>query len=109
VVEVAPLRARLARDSTSIVVRGLVAVQERRREPPPNPPGSHDHAATGRPLAPGVLYPAVLELIPAQLHLDRRQMAALRSTLTDTLACARKRQAVIANGANGGIWVEAVR
>ena len=109
VAQVAPLRDRLARDSASIVVRGLVGIRERRSGPQPGPPSGHDHAAMDRLRAPGVLYPAVLELIPAQLHLDRRQMATLRSTLADTAGCARKRQAVIANGANGGIWVEAVR
>ena len=108
VVEVAPLRARLARDSTSIVVRGLVGVRERRRAPP-DPATGHDHAAMGRVRTPGVIYAAVLELIPIQLHLDRLQLAALRSTLTDTIGCARKRQAVIANGANDGIWVKAIR
>jgi hypothetical protein len=55
-----------------------------------------------------VIYPAVIELIPRQLHLDRRQIAALRGTLTDTGGCAVKRQAVIANGVKGGIWVESV-
>jgi hypothetical protein len=48
VVDVAPLRARLARDSTSIVVRGLVGVRERRPAPPPDPATGHDHAAMGR-------------------------------------------------------------
>ena len=109
VVEVAPLRARLTRDSTSIVVRGLVGVRERRRAPPPDPATGHDHAAMGRVRTPGVIYAAVLELIPIQLHLDRLQLAALRSTLTDTIGCARKRQAVIANGADDGIWVKAIR
>jgi hypothetical protein len=109
VVDVAPLRARLARDSTSIVVRGLVGVRERRPAPPPDPAAGRDHAAMGRLRAPGVISAAVLELIPAQLHLDRRQVAALRRTLTDTAGCARTRQAVIANGANGGIWVKAIR
>lgn len=109
VAQVAPLRARLARDSTSIVVHGLVGLQERRRAPPPDPATGHDHAAPGRVGRPGVIQPAVLELIPVQLHLDRRQMAALRSALPDTAGCARKWQAVIANGASGGIWVEAIR
>lgn len=102
VVEVAPQRELLPRDSTSIVVRGLVGIRERRTEPPPSP-------AAGRIRRPGVLYPAVLELIPPQLHLDRRQMATLRGALTDTVGCAIKGRAVIANGANGGIWVEAIR
>jgi hypothetical protein len=84
-------------------------MQERRRAPTPTPATVHDHAAPGRVARPGVIQPAVLELIPVQLHLDRLQVAALRSTLTDTVGCARKRLAVIANGAKGGIWVEAVR
>jgi hypothetical protein len=56
-----------------------------------------------------VTYPVVIELIPRQLHLDRSQIATLRGALGDTAGCAVKQQAVIANGANGGIWVEAVR
>ena len=56
-----------------------------------------------------MIYPAVLEVIPVQLHLDRQQIATLRAALTDTAGCAVTRQAVIANGAKGGIWVEAVR
>jgi hypothetical protein len=108
-VEVAPQRERLARDSASIVVRGLVGVQERRSAPPPSPESGHDHAAMGRVRAPGVIYPAVLELFPFQLHLDRLQMATLRSALTDTVGCTVKKRAVIARGANGGIWVEAIR
>lgn len=109
VAQVAPLRASLVRDSTSIVVRGLVGIRERRSGPPPNPATGHDHAAAGRVRSPGVIDPAVIELIPAQLHLGRLQAAALRSAPADTVGCARKRQAVIATGANGGIWVEAVR
>jgi len=33
----------------------------------------------------------------------------LRAGLGDTAACAVTRQAVIASGAKGGIWVESVR
>lgn len=109
VAQVAPRRELLASDSASFVLRGRVGVQERRSPPPRNPPGGHDHAAMGRVGRPGVIHPAVLELIPVQLHLDRRQMATLRSTLTDTIGCAQQRQAVIANGAKGGIWVKAIR
>jgi N-acetylglucosamine-6-phosphate deacetylase len=68
----------------------------------------HEHAAPGVVRA-GVIYPAVIELIPSQLHLDHRQIATLRAGLGDTAACAVTRQAVIASGAKGGIWVESVR
>jgi hypothetical protein len=53
--------------------------------------------------------PDSTELIPSQLHLDRRQIATLRGPLTDTIGCGVKRQVVIAGGANGGIWVESLR
>jgi len=58
---------------------------------------------------PGVIYPAVIELIPSQLHLDHRQVATLRGALSDTAGCAVKKQAVVASGTFGGIWVESVR
>jgi hypothetical protein len=109
VVEVAPRRELLARDSTSILVRGLVSFRVRMRGPPPGPAAGHDHAAMGRLGTPGVIYPAVAEVIPSQLHLDRRQIAVLRGALADTAGCAVKQHAVIASGARGGIWVEAVR
>ncbi len=109
VVEVAPRRELLPPDTTSLVIRGLVGVRERRSGPAPDPAGGHDHAAMSRSGTPGVIYPAVLEVIPSQLHLDRHQMVTLRGALTDTLGCALTRQVVIAHGAKGGIWVEAVR
>jgi hypothetical protein len=109
VIEVAPRRDLLARDSASIIARGLVGLRERRSGPAPGPVPGHDHASTGRADTSGVIYPAVIELIPSQLHLDRRQIATLRGGLTDSAGCTVKKQAVIANGANGGIWVESVR
>ena len=109
VVEVAPRRALLTPDSASIVVRGLVGMRSRWSGPAPTPTGDHDHAALSRVAARGVIDPTVVELIPAQLHLDRLQIATLRAALAGTVGCAQKRQAVIANGANGGIWVESVR
>ncbi len=109
VTEVVPPSERLPRDSASIVVHGLVSVRERRNLPPAAPTTAHDHAAaTGAPTA-GVIHAAVIEVIPFQLHLDRLQIAALRAVLPDSSACAVKRQAVIASGANGGIWVESGR
>jgi hypothetical protein len=107
VVEVAPRRELLAPDSGSIVVRGRIALRERWSGPPPDAMAGHEHAAPVRTA--GVIYPAVTELIPSQLHLDRRQIATLRATLTGTAGCAVRRQAVIANGRNGGVWVESVR
>jgi hypothetical protein len=102
VVEVAPLGKSLARDTASLVVRGLVSFRERWSGSPLKP-------GPGRIGRPGVIYSVVTELIPSQLHLDRQQMAVLRSGLTDTVPCAARRLAVIANGANGGIWVRSVR
>jgi hypothetical protein len=109
VVEVAPRRELLARDSATIVVRGLVGVRERRSGPSPEGMPGHEHGGPVRLRTPGVIYPAVIELIPPQLHLDRLQIAALRSALTDTVRCAVTKRAMIANGANGGIWVESLR
>ncbi len=108
-VEVHPLGARPVPDSTSIVLRGLVAIRERPTAPPPDSAGGHDHAAMPRAHPTGVVHPFVIELIPSQLHLDHQQIAILRSGLSDTATCAVKRQAVIVTGANGGIWVESVR
>ena len=108
--EVAPRREQLARDSASVVVRGRVSLRIRRSGPPPSPGPGHDHAAADRLRPPGVIYPAVIELIPSRLHLDRVQSATLEGVmLTDTAGCAGRKQAVIANGVNGGIWVESVR
>jgi hypothetical protein len=109
VVEVARRRDQLARDSTSILVRGLVSVRERWVAPPPGPGPGQDRAAAGGLRPTGLIHPAVIELIPSQLHLDRGQAAALRVLRADSSACAVRRHAVIANGANGGIWMESVR
>jgi len=109
VVEVAPRRELLAPDSASIVMRGRVGVREFRSGPVPEGMAGHQHRPMGGDSRPRVIYPAVVEVIPFQLHLDRQQIATLRSVLTDTTGCAVTRQAVIASGANGGIWVESVR
>jgi hypothetical protein len=108
VVEVAPRREQLARDSGSIVIRGLVGFRERRSGPPPDAVAGHDHGRMGR-RPPGVMYAAVIEPIPWQLHLDRDQVAALRATLADSAGCRSKKRAVIANGARGGLWITEVR
>ena len=109
VTEVVPLSGRLERDSISIVVRGLVGFRERRQEPPPDATAGHQHGAAAPAGTRGALYPAVLEVIPSRLHLDRGQIAALRSVVGHTMECGMKGQAVIASGAGGGIWVESVR
>ncbi len=109
VVDIAPRRELLAPDSGSIVVRGLIGFRERRNGPPPDAMAGHEHAAPGLVRTAGVIYPAVIELIPFQLHLDRRQLGTLWGALTGRAGCAVTRQAVIANGGNGGIWVESVR
>ena len=109
VVEVAPRRELLPRDTATIVVRGLVSLRVHGSGPPPSAGPGHDHAAAGRGRTPGTIYPAVSAPIPSQLHLDRLQIAVLGGLLIDTVGCAVKKQAVIASGANGGIWVESVR
>ncbi len=109
VVEVAPLRDRLAPDSASIVVRGLVGLRERRSGPPPSPAATHDHRPGEQERARGIIDAEVIELMPSQLHLDHGQVAVLRGALPDTLACAMRKQVVVAGGAKGGIWVESVR
>jgi len=109
VVEVAPLRDQLVPDAASIVVRGLVGLRERRSGPPPSPAAAHDHRPGGQVRDRGIIDAQVVELIPSQLHLDHGQVAALRGALADTRGCATKRQAVVAGGAKGGIWVESVR
>ncbi len=109
VAEVAPRRELLAPDSASIVIRGMVGVRELRSGPPPEGMAGHQHGPRGPDQRPRVIYPAVVEVIPFQLHLDRHQIATLRAALTDTTGCGVTKQAVIANGAKGGIWVESVR
>ena len=59
VVQVAPRRELLRPDSTTLVVRALAGLRLWR----------NDHPRT--------VYPAVLEIIPAALHLDRQSVAAL--------------------------------
>jgi hypothetical protein len=108
VVEVAPRRELLAPDTASIVVRGLVSFRVRWSGPPPEVTAGHQHGVAGRLRMSGEVYPAVTEVIPSQLHLDRSQIATLRGALGDSAGCVVKQQAVIANGAKGGIWVDAV-
>ena len=111
VVAVAARRDLLSADSTSLVVRGRVGVFARYSPPPAGPTAAegHDHAAMGRRPSKGLLYPAVVEVIPAALYLDRGQSSALRSLPSDSAGCRSRGRAVIASGAIGGIWVEAVK
>jgi hypothetical protein len=106
VTEVAPRREGLAPDSLSLIVRGRVAFRQRPVVPPPGPGAEHHPAGVSARV---VVYPAVIEVIPAQLHLDRRQIAELRNALPGSAGCGATRQAMIAHGARGGIWVEALR
>jgi hypothetical protein len=100
VVAVAALRADRVQDSTSLVVRGRVGLSVRYRK-------SRGGPATPVP-GQGVLTPVVVEIIPAALHLSRSQNAALRRS-TQAGGCGTIGRAVIASGANGGIWVESVK
>lgn len=100
-IEVAPSRDQLVPDSTSLIVRGLVAIRRLRIGPP------HQHADGSS--AEDILYPVVDEVIPSMLHLDRDQIAALRTALPDSAGCAMARKVGIAQGSNGGLWVHDIR
>ena len=99
--EVAPRREQLALDSTSLVVRGLVGFRAEQSVPAEG----HQHGGGATPPSNAVVYPAVTEVIPSLLHLDREQIATLRAALPDSAGCATTRRVVIAEGANGGLWV----
>ncbi len=102
-------RQLLSQDSISLIVQGRVGFREQRDAPPPASAGGaagHDHAAMTRGHPPGLIYPAVIEVIPPLLHLDRQQIAALRAALPDSTGCSTKQRVQIATGASGGIWVE---
>ncbi len=103
VAEVRPRREDLLPDSASFIVRALVGARER-HDPPPSPDG-HTHAAPVR-YTPGVIYPAVLGVMPAELHLSSARIAALRAQGPDSTACGGNRSVRVANGARGGVWVE---
>lgn len=112
VTEVASRREQLTPDTTSLILRSLVAFRERRSEPAPGSTMSatgHDHAAMARIGTPGVLYPAVIEVIPVLLHLDHEQIARLRAGMTDSAGCTQRHRVRIANGSAGGIWVQEVQ
>jgi hypothetical protein len=112
VLEVSPRREALSRDSTSLILHGLIGYRERWNEPAPPPAAggaAHDHAAMVRGRNPGILYPAVIELIPSLLHLDRGQIAQLRAGLPDSAGCTVRHRVQIANGSAGGIWVQEVQ
>lgn len=96
-IEVAPRREQLTPDSTSLIIRGLVAIRWLRVGPP------HQHA-DGSP-AEDIVYPVVDEVIPSMLHLDRDQIATLRAALPDSAGCAIPRRVRVAQGSNGGLWV----
>lgn len=97
VARVASRRELLEPDSRSIVLRARIWVRQGFGEP------SEDGV---RPR--GVLYPAVVEIIPSELHLDRHQSAALTRALSGATGCAARQRVVIATGKRGGIWVDSV-
>ena len=108
VAAVAPRRERLTADSTSLVLRARIAIIDRwLGSPAPAPAGGHVHASPADSSR-VVLHPAVVEIIPQALHLERDQIAAFRDSTAAPGACRRVGRAVIASGANGGIWVRSV-
>jgi hypothetical protein len=105
VAEVAPLGRRLSPDSSSLVIRGLVGIREQPSGAMPAPAAGHNHGGRPSRYTPGVLAAVVVEVIPSELHLDRRQIAAMRAALTDSAGC-EAGTLVIASGRSGGVWVE---
>ena len=104
--EVAEVRARredLTPDSASFIVRGLVGARERRDAQPAAE--GHTHGAPVR-YTPGIIYPAVLSVMPAQLHLSRERIEALRAVPLDSSACGGDRTVRVVSGVAGGVWVE---
>jgi hypothetical protein len=91
VVAVAPTLAALPRDSSSLVIRGLVGLTPITR-------GGADR----------ILTPMVREVLPAELHLDHFQVTVLQGARHEPTPCAAGLKAELANGAAGGVWVEAV-
>jgi hypothetical protein len=95
VVAVAPRRELLAPDSTSFVTRARVGVRYR--------------FATLGDRANASLFASVVEVMPSELHLDRRQIAGLGEASPKASGCRPRGRAVIATGARGGIRVESIQ
>lgn len=106
--EVSPRRESLTRDTTSLILRGLIAFQVRSSAPPAQSSDSgagHDHAAMMGTRDETTIVPVVSEVLPALLHLDRTQIASLRGAIPDSGGCSTRRRVRIANGATGGARV----
>lgn len=111
VVAVAPRREKLVTDSNSFVIQARVGIRYRLDVSPVGPPetAAHQHATPdtiGR--SSRMLLATVVEVIPSELHLDRRQVAALREAPPKATGCRPRGRAVIASGASGRIWVESI-
>ncbi len=106
--EVSPRRESLTRDSSSLILRGLIAFRGRSAAPPAqsgDSGGGHNHAAMAGTMEEVTIVPVVSEVLPAQLHLDRNQIATLRAAIPDSGGCTARRRVRIANGAGGGVQV----
>ncbi len=102
VAEVRPRRELLVADSGSIILRGLVGLRQRMA---PSPEG-HQHGGAAPAMVSAPLTAAVLEVLPRELHLDWAQVSALRAIRDDSTACGGERRVRVAQGAEGGSWVE---
>jgi hypothetical protein len=110
--EVSPRPEALVRDSTSLILRGLIAFREEPVAMPASAPqdgAAHDHAAKPGLRASGIIRPVVSEVLPALLHLDREQIARLRTVVPDSGGCAATQRAQIANGATGSLRVVGIQ
>ena len=111
VVAVASRREQLIPDSTTFVIRARVGIRYRSDVFPVGAPeaAGHQHATPDTAnIHSRMLQAAVVEVIPSELHLDRRQVAALREAPPKATGCRPRGRVVIASGASGRIWVESI-
>lgn len=104
--EMGPTRAGVWRDTTSIVARVRVGWSFR---PMPDLGATRDSAPNPRPrLERRVMRFGILELIPAALHITAEQDRAIRQVKAVFECRGSTMRAVIANGPDGGLWIERV-
>lgn len=104
--EMGPTRAGIWRDTTSIITRVRVGWSFR---PLPQSVASQDSAPNRlRPQEHRVMRFGVLELMPAVLHITAAQDRAIRQVKAAAECRGSTTRAVIANGPDGGLWIERV-